>query len=57
MLDPVTRGDPENPLRWSSKSTLKLAKALNKQGHKITHSTVNSILIGLPFSSRNQQME
>ncbi|MBK8940753.1 MAG: hypothetical protein IPM79_24835 [Polyangiaceae bacterium] len=24
-MDPVTRGDPESPLRWTSKSTRKLA--------------------------------
>ena len=25
LVDPVTRGDPESPLRWTSKSTRKLA--------------------------------
>jgi len=28
LIDPVTRGDPESPLRWTSKSGAKLAQAL-----------------------------
>jgi transposase len=50
MIDPATRGNPENPLRWSSKSTLKLAEELNKQGYKISHSTVHTILKSQGFS-------
>lgn len=44
MIEPATRGDPENPLRWSSKSTIKLADELNMQGHNITQRTVYNIL-------------
>jgi len=44
MIEPVTRGDPENPLRWSAKSTLKLTDELNKLGHSVTQPTVYSIL-------------
>ena len=44
LIEPATRGDPENPLRWSSKSTIKLADELNNQGHKITQRTVYNIL-------------
>src|SRR3990167_6671984 len=36
LIEPATRGDPENPLRWSSKSTTKLANELNKKGYNIT---------------------
>lgn len=32
LVDPVTRGDPESPLRWTSKSTRKLASELLAQG-------------------------
>jgi hypothetical protein len=32
LVDPVTRGDPESPLRWTSKSTRKLAEELGQQG-------------------------
>src|SRR5215207_3562354 len=33
LVDPVTRGDPESPLRWTSKSTRKLADELGAQGY------------------------
>jgi len=32
LVDPVTRGDPESPLRWTSKSTRTLAAELTAQG-------------------------
>src|SRR6266568_3830595 len=32
LVDPVTRGDPESPLRWTSKSTRKLADELRAGG-------------------------
>ena len=32
MVDPVTRGDPMSPLRWTCKSTRQLAKALEEKG-------------------------
>ncbi len=35
-MDPDTRGDPESPLRWSSKSLAKLAGALVAAGHQIS---------------------
>jgi len=28
LVDPVTRGDPESPLRWTCKSTTQLANEL-----------------------------
>src|SRR5262249_36745209 len=34
LVDPVTRGDPESPLRWTSKSTRKLADELGRQGRR-----------------------
>jgi transposase len=40
LIDPVTRGDPESPLRWTTKSTAKLADALKAQGYKVSSSTV-----------------
>jgi hypothetical protein len=33
LIDPVTRGDPESALRWTSKSGAKLAEALRELGH------------------------
>lgn len=50
LVEPVTRGDPESPLRWTSKSTRHLAKELNKQGFKISHNLVAILLHELGYS-------
>jgi hypothetical protein len=44
LLEPATRGDPESPLRWTSKSTRRLAKELADSGHAISPRTVASVL-------------
>jgi len=44
LVDPATRGDPESPLRWTCKSTRKLAAALRSQGHKVSAQTVAVLL-------------
>lgn len=44
LVDPVTRGDPESPLRWTSKSTTKLAQALTGQGFPAGANTVAKLL-------------
>jgi len=50
LIDPETRGDPETPLRWTCKSTRRLASALVKQGHKVSHSHVARMLKKLGYS-------
>jgi Rhodopirellula transposase DDE domain len=44
LVEPVTRGDPMSPLRWTSKSTSHLAAALTQQGHPISPSGVRRLL-------------
>lgn len=44
LVDPVTRGHPESPLRWTCKSTRKLAEELQKQSHPVTDRTVAAML-------------
>jgi len=44
LVDPVTRGDPESPLRWTSKSGAKLAEALRGMGHDVVDRTVLRLL-------------
>ena len=44
LLDPVTRGDPESPLRWTCKSTRRLAEELTRQDHRVGASTVAALL-------------
>jgi hypothetical protein len=50
LIDPVTRGDPESPLRWTSKSTAKLAAELRILGHRIGERSVSAILKGQGYS-------
>lgn len=44
LVDPVTRGDPESPLRWTCKSTTHLSEALSEQGHVVSPRTVGRLL-------------
>ena len=50
LVEPMTRGDPESPLRWTAKSMQKLAEELKSQGHKVSESTVATLLRGLEYS-------
>ena len=50
LVDPVTRGDPESPLRWSSKSTRKLASELGAQGYKVSPQKVGQLLHASGYS-------
>lgn len=44
LVDPVPRGDPESALRWTRKSTAKLAAELTVQGSKVSANTVAKLL-------------
>ena len=44
LVDPLTRGDPTSPLRWTCKSRAKLAAALSKAGWKVSSTTVGRLL-------------
>jgi transposase len=50
LIDPVTRGDPESPLRWTSKSAAKLAEALREMGHEVVDRTVLRLLKAKGYS-------
>jgi transposase len=50
LVDPATRGDPESPLRWTSKSSAKLTQALQDRGHQISPRTVCTLLDDLGYS-------
>ncbi len=50
LVDPVTRGDPESPLRWTAKSTQTLAEALTGAGHPVSARTTAGLLSGLGYS-------
>jgi len=44
LIEPATRGDPMSPLRWTCKSTDKLAEELTQQNHPISDRTVAMLL-------------
>ena len=50
LVDPVTRGDPESPLRWTCTSTRQLATALTAQGHPVSERTVAGLLHDAGYS-------
>jgi hypothetical protein len=50
LVDPVTRGDPTSPLRWTCKSTSRLAEELTRQGHPVSPRTVAHLLREADYS-------
>jgi len=55
LVDPITRGDPESPLRWTCKSTTKLTQALQAQGHQVSQRTVWTLLDQLGYSMQSNR--
>ena len=49
LVDPVTRGDPISPLRWTCKSRAKLASALAKEGWRVSSTSVGRLLNRLGY--------
>jgi len=50
LVDPESRGDPEQPLRWTAKSVRKLAEGLRELGHEVSHQTVARLLRSRGYS-------
>ena len=50
LVDPVSRGDPTSPLRWTCKSRAKLAVALTKAGWRVSSTSVGRLLHALGYS-------
>ena len=59
LTEPETRGDPESPLRWTTKSTRKLAEQLTETGHPISHTAVAKLLrfLGYSLQSTRKKLE
>jgi hypothetical protein len=49
LVEPLTRGDPTSPLRWTCKSRAKLTAALTAQGWRVSSTTVGRLLNGLGY--------
>ena len=50
LVEPDERGDPESPLRWTTKSLRRLAEELARQGHRVSPPTVGRLLRQAGFS-------
>jgi transposase len=50
LVEPGSRGDPMSPLRWTTKSTRRLAEELTRQGHRVSADTVGDVLREEGFS-------
>lgn len=44
LVEPVTRGDPESPLRWTCKSLRQLESELLRQGYAVSHTSIGELL-------------
>jgi len=55
LVEPLTRGDPESPLRWTCKSTRTLAAELNALRHAISHEKVAQILRAMDYSLQSNR--
>lgn len=50
LVEPLTRGDPQSPLRWTCKSTRTLAAELSAKRHPISHTKVDQLLRASGYS-------
>jgi len=50
LVDPLTRGDPQSPLRWTCKSTRQLARTLTARGYAVSYRVVGELLRELGYS-------
>jgi hypothetical protein len=44
LVDPLPRGDPQSPLRWTCKSTRQLARTLTARGYAVSYRVVGELL-------------
>jgi len=58
LVEPLARGDPMSPLRWTCKSTRSLAATLAEKGHPVSHEKVAQVLREMNYSLQsNRKME
>ena len=50
LVEPTASGDPDSPLRWTSKSVRRLAAALHAQGHTVSYHLVADLLRDAGYS-------
>ena len=59
LVEPMTVGDPETPLRWTCKSLMQLSRELQAQGYTISHMSVGTLLkeIGYGLQGNRKTLE
>lgn len=59
LVEPTSRGDPMSPLRWTCKSTRRLARELTDCGHPVSHTKMGEFLdeLGYSLQSTRKMME
>ena len=55
LVDKESYGNPENPLRWTCKSTRILADELTKEGHPVSHNAVYDLLASQGFTMQTNR--
>lgn len=55
LVEPLARGDPESPLRWTSKSTRTLAAELTANRHPVSHEKVAQLLREMDYSLQSNR--
>lgn len=55
LVEPLSRGDPESPLRWTCKSTRTLADELTDRKHQVSHQKVAQLLRGMNYSLQSNR--
>ncbi len=55
LIEPVTRGDPESPLRWTCKSLRNLTAELVRGGHVVSHQVVGDLLRQMGYSLQSNR--
>lgn len=55
LVEPLSRGDPESPLRWTCKSTYNLRDELLAKGYTISQPKVGELLSGLGYSLQSNR--
>ena len=50
LVEPLSRGDPESPLRWTGKTTRSLAEEMKKRNQPLSHEKVAQLLRSMDYS-------
>ena len=55
LIEPTSRGDPESPLRWTTRSVRNLAAELRRGGHTVSYQTVSELLHDMGYSLQSNR--